>query len=408
MPDPLNVQAEIRAAEERGYFDLGLLKGTFAPHQLQVLFRELDQRKIPRQAPQDVMQPAVARTIINALRRGTVPQCDLTALSVGRVSLRRRLDLDLEEVGRGSARVRFLNAAYGAGKTHSLWLLAETAFRQNFAVSFVTLSPTECPLHSLLAVYGAIVAGVHTNESRQRRGLETLLDRWIEIIRQDGTHTAHRRIGELADYVVTALAEYAGATRNPVRPNYTRQQLLLRYLSGRHCLRRELRPLGLQHVVDESTALAELKQITLLVRHLGFRGICIFLDEAESALSFSRWQHISKAYQNLQHIVEASTDLQNCYFIYAATPSFFDTYRTYWQDDAAIAASAVYTLDALTMPEYRELAERITGIYGKSYGQAAPLEKVRLAAGSLAENTDGVGGFVRTLVAILDRERGNA
>ncbi len=311
-------------------------------------------------------------------------------------------------MGRGSPRVRFLDAAYGAGKTHSLWLLAEAAFQQNFAVSFVTLSPGSCPLHSMLAVYGAILNGIHTAGSRDQRGLQRLLDRWMEIVQRDGPAVAQNHIRQLAPYFVTALAEYAGARVNPIRPNYSRQTLLLDYLSGKRTSLRDLRSLEIDYEITDENALATLKDVTRLVRQLGFRGLCIFLDEAESVLSLNRTQHVDRAYLNLLRIARAGPDLRNCYFVYAATPGFFDEYAAHWGDSAVIDPSHIYPLERLSDDEFRQLARRISVICGKAYNHSLPIERVEAVAAQLPALTTDVGGFVRSVVAILDRERRGA
>lgn len=409
MAGPLDIQAIARAAAARGYFSLDLLKGRqWRPEELRALYDEVSRQHIPLESPPDPAENLDVRDgvqIINALRHGTVPQCDLSALSVGRHMLRKRLTDDLQEVGRGSPRVRFLDAAYGAGKTHSLWLLAEAAFRQNFAVSFVTLSPGTCPLNSMLAVYGAIVNGIHTAGSRNQRGLRRLLDRWIEILQHDGQAVAQNRIRELAPYFVTALAEYAGARVNPIRPNHSRQDLLLEYLSGKRTLLRDLRALGIDHHITEANALTTLKEVTLLVRQLSFRGLCIFFDEAESVLSLNRAPQVDQAYQNLLRIVRAGPDLRNCYFVYAATPGFFDEYAAYWGESEAINPTHIYPLDRLSDDEMMELAKRISIIYGKAYDHAVPLQKIETIGQLLSSRTSDVGSFVRNVVTVLDRER---
>lgn len=421
MPDALNIRAEIRKAREQGYFDLSQLKGRYSREQLGDLLNELDRKHIPREPPgralgrleEEMVRTSVstrvdmrtARSIINSLRTGTVPPCDLTPLSVGRQRLGRQMVEDLTQVAEDSARVRFLNAAYGAGKTHSLWLLAETAFRQNFAVSFVTLNPRTCPLHSLLTVYGAILDGIRTSGTRGEPGLQRVLDRWIDIVNRDGQDVARDRIRQLAPHFVTALAEYAGARLNPIRPNPERQLFLLNYLSGRRVLRRDLSKLDISHIIDNANALATLREITILIRQLGFRGLCIFLDEAESVLSFSRFAQVDEGYRNLLRIVEAGPGLRSCYFVYAATPVFFDGYAAYWGAAASIQPAHIYELDRLSRDEYVELGERIAGIYSVAYDRSAAVEKLHAVATPLAEEANDVGTFVRAVVAILDRER---
>lgn len=99
MARPLDIPAIVRAAAERGYFDTDLLKGRHVtPQERRALDDELGRRRIPREAPPDPAEKLDRRDavkIINALRHGTVPQCDLSALSVGRSALRQRLTTDL-------------------------------------------------------------------------------------------------------------------------------------------------------------------------------------------------------------------------------------------------------------------------------------------------------------------------
>lgn len=412
MARPLDIEVIVRRAAGRGYFGTDLLRGCHVtPEELRALHEELVRCRISREPPPDPTERLSQRDavkIINALRHGTVPQCDLSALSVGRTALRQRLSHDLQDVGYGSPRVRFLDAAYGAGKTHSLWLLTEAAFQQNFAVSFVTLSPGSCPLHSMLTVYGAILNGIHTAGLRDQRGLQRLLDRWIEIVERDGPAVAERRIRQLAPYFVTALAEYAGARVNPIRQNYSRQTLLLDYLSGRPVPRRDMRTLGIDHQITEESALTSLEEVTRLVCQLGFRGLCIFLDEAESVLSLNHARRVDQAYLNLLRIVRAGRDLPNCYFVYAATPGFFDAYAAYWGDSAVIDPAHIYHLERLSDDEFLELARRIAALYEKAYNRVVPGEGVRAVAAHLPARTTDLGGFVRSVVALLDRERRNA
>lgn len=413
MTKKFDIEGVIEAARIAGYFDMGLLKGQFTQAQLRDLFAQLRKRGIPTEPPQQpeaLLDRRTALTMVNALRTGTVPQCDLTPLSVGRTNLRGRLISDLGEVANGSPKVRFLNAPYGSGKTHSLWLLAETAFREGFAVSFVTLSRSSCPLNSMLSVYEAIVNGIHTNESRKHRGLERLLNRWIEIIQSDGKEAAQRRVAQLPGYLVQALAEYAGATCNPIQQNHARRLLVLDYLAGKRCSRPELRGLGLTKSIDEASALKVLEDLTILVRQLGFRGLCIFLDEAESVLSFGQGTRSAyQAYANLCQIVQTGPLLRNCYFIYAATPGFFDEYTEYWPAEP-IKDSHIYPLEPLSESEYFLLAERICRIYGKAYGVQVPVQKVTEVAKPLLQvlNANGSGSvsdFVRSIIAILGREK---
>jgi hypothetical protein len=203
---------------------------------------------------------------------------------------------------------------------------------------------------------------------------------------------------------VAALAQYADATLNPVRPDPAKAAAILAYLSGRKSLVRDLRALGIGQQITEDTALTTLTDLTRLVRDLGFRGLCVFFDEAESALSFGTIR-TAQAFQNLYRLVQKAPSLPNCYFIYATTPSFFDSYRGYWPEDKPIADSHIYALEPLSLDEYVELAGNICAISSRAYDWNAPHEKVRQLVKPLVDETRDVGRFVRSLVAVLDRSR---
>ena len=53
----------------------------------------------------------------------------------------------------GLSSFKLLVGDYGAGKTHFLYVLREIAWRSNFAVSLVKLSPSSCPFDKLELVY---------------------------------------------------------------------------------------------------------------------------------------------------------------------------------------------------------------------------------------------------------------
>ena len=53
--------------------------------------------------------------ILDALRRGTVPQYGLDALAVGLSPFERAFDEELEKVGRGGAVFKAIRGEYGSG-----------------------------------------------------------------------------------------------------------------------------------------------------------------------------------------------------------------------------------------------------------------------------------------------------
>ncbi len=67
--------------------------------------------------------------IIDALRRGTVPQYGLDALAVGLTPFQAAFDEELTKVARGRGQFKAIRGEYGSGKTFIVRWLRERAQR---------------------------------------------------------------------------------------------------------------------------------------------------------------------------------------------------------------------------------------------------------------------------------------
>ena len=99
------------------------------------------------------VSPARRRTVLAALRRGTVPESGLDLLAVGLDRLGPALDTELDGCAAGSAAFTAVRGEYGAGKTFLARWLGERAKTRGMAVAEVQTSETETPLHRLETVY---------------------------------------------------------------------------------------------------------------------------------------------------------------------------------------------------------------------------------------------------------------
>ena len=78
-----------------------------------------------------MISPQRRQEIIDALRRGTVPERGLDALAVGLESLAPTLKEELEVVARGGHGFKAIRGEYGAGKTFTARWLSEYALSQD-------------------------------------------------------------------------------------------------------------------------------------------------------------------------------------------------------------------------------------------------------------------------------------
>src|SRR4029077_5795444 len=105
-----------------------------------------------RDIGQSMPSPQRTRELIDALRRGTVPQRSLDALAVGLHRFQDALDRELELVSTGGSVFKAVRGEYGSGKTFFARWLQDRGRQRGFAASEVQISETETPLHRLETV----------------------------------------------------------------------------------------------------------------------------------------------------------------------------------------------------------------------------------------------------------------
>ncbi|MCD6099609.1 MAG: DUF2791 family P-loop domain-containing protein [Candidatus Marinimicrobia bacterium] len=408
MAQEIDLSEIIQQAKDRGYFDFADFPGlTLSLDQFKELSNLLRKKKIPfgtvSSATKLTQQEALL--IVNSLRKGVPPPVDVTHFSVGRKNLTDKFSKDLQAVEQGSSRVRFMNADYGYGKTHSLYLLREIAFRQGFVVSIVTLSQNSCPIHDFMTVYNRIMWNLRTRDERNRSAIENVLDRWLKTIREKGEERAKQIIKPLPDDLKSALHAYHESI-SPIRPNEDKRLLVLNYLSGKKVYLRDLHSIGIIDCIDSSNALIMLGYMASLYRNLNYRGICILFDEADPIHSFARFEHQDRAYNNLFQIIQQSQTTPHCYFLYATTPSFFNNYTYYWSG-SRISDDDIFELERLDAVELRRLSSKLCKIYSIAKGFKVPnnIEQRLIKLASDASFSDTIGNFVRRCIAILDERR---
>jgi hypothetical protein len=200
------------------------------------------------------------------------------------------------------------------------------------------------------------------------------------------------------------MAAYVDTT-NLLRPNEAKRQLILKYLSGEKVGKREVKQLGINFWLDNTNAIRILSEMAATIRFIGFTGICILLDEAESIHSFARSSQQDQAFANLQHIIQQSQLFPHCYFLYATTPSFMGSYDTSWIRQ--LTSHALLELDSLSTLERQDIGNKIVEIYADAYNWQAPskiVKAIHIAANSLEGVS--IGNFIRKVIGILDETRG--
>ena len=348
-----------------------------------------------------------AGRIISSLRQGVAPTEGVLRFSVGRESILHLIKQDLNFVGNGNSRLRFVNGIYGSGKTHILKILQEYAYSRNFAASFITLTARECPMYDLGIVYQHIVKGIRVSKFRHSPALQYILEEWFLRIKSLGLDKEERILQELRklsfDFQI-ALTRYRNeANRN----NWQGVELVLRWLQGEIKTKREARYLGIKNYACEETALDMLGNITQMLCFLGYNGLVILLDEAEAIPSLSRILQRKQAYENLERLMGCSKKTPNSYFVYSTTPYFFNEA----ENEIGVTKDGKKVIELYPLPEsdLNKLAIEIRNLHWQAYAwkniSRVDNENLgKLVTNFISQQNSEISArnFVRTLVSALD------
>jgi len=247
-----------------------------------------------------VISPQRRDDVIDALRRGTVPQVGLGELAVGLDRFASSLDEELERVRRGGSLFKAVRGEYGSGKTFLVRWLAEQARREGFVTAEVQVSESETPLHRLETVYRRVVERLATSD-QEVGAFRSIVDRWFygleeaaieagEASENDAEALAsatevrlEERLGEVSRVAPAFASALRGYRRAMLSGDLAQGEALLGWAGGQpNVAAGAKRAAGIRGDLDHFGALAFLRGLTDLARDAGHAGVVIVLDEVET------------------------------------------------------------------------------------------------------------------------------
>lgn len=281
--------------------------------------------------------------IVDALRRGSVPQRSLDAFAVGLERWQGALDEELARVVAGGAMFKAVRGEYGSGKTFFARWLQERARRAGMATSEVQISETETPLHRLETVYRRLVERLATSDTPQG-ALRAVLDAWFYALEEDvlaeGTveeadeRALLERSERLMEQRLAAIGEHAPAFARALRA-YRRALAageqatadgVLAWLSGEPNVGAAAkRYAGIKGSVDHFGALGFLRGLLVVLRDSGLTGLMLVLDEVET-LQRVRSDVREKSLNALRQLIDEidAGHYPGLFVVITGTPAFFD------------------------------------------------------------------------------------
>lgn len=378
--------------------------------------------------------------IINALRRGTVPESGLGRLAVGLETEEKVITSQLAFVGTGHADCKFIRGEYGSGKTFLISRALEIGLGAKFVTSHVVISP-DTPLHKLQAVYARICAGLTTQT--EDHALKSIIDTWIYGIEDrlisTGIDENDAALADMTSKEIEAVltrvsginSGLAAALRTYYKANnsgdFATAQAAIGWISGEQTVGRSFKAqAGLKGTVTEGDALAFLNGLVHIIVQAGYVGLLVSFDEVETAQAFARPQR-EKGYINLRQIVDMidRNELPNCFFLFAGTPALFDSAKgirslpplydrigMIADDGFSNPMQTQIVLPKFDVKKLEEVSLRVIDIYTEAYSE---VDKTRVSIRFIRTMIDRVTGrfggrvdvvprlYLREFVDVLDK-----
>ncbi len=281
--------------------------------------------------------------ILDALRRGTVPQYGLDALAVGLQSFEKSFDEDLEKVVRGGAVFKAIRGEYGSGKTFASRWLRERAHKLGFACTEVQISETETPLHRLETVYRRLMERLTTPDTPSG-AFRNIVESWFytleeDVLAQQGIDPddvgalvdatdalMEKRLGEVVRSAPAFGLTLRAYRRALVEGNDEIADGLLAWMAGQPNISAAVKRYAkIKGDIDHFGALSFLQGVLTILKDSGHPGLLLVLDEVET-LQRMRGDVRDKSLNALRQLMDEvdSGRFPGLYLVITGTPAFYD------------------------------------------------------------------------------------
>ncbi|GAA5105307.1 BREX system ATP-binding protein BrxD [Haloechinothrix salitolerans] len=283
------------------------------------------------------------REVLDALRRGTVPQQGLDLFAVGLDRFTNALDDDIASITRGGSAFHAVRGEYGSGKTFFARWLAERAKRAGLATAEIQVSETETPLHRLETVYRRLTERL-TTATHQPSALRPIIDAWFytleeevldtETVDEDDETALAAAVNTLMEQRLAGVARTTPAFAAALR-GYRKAQregdaataeALIAWLGGQPSVAASARrAAGVRGELDHFAALGFLQGLLTVLRDCGHPGLLLVLDETET-LQRVRSDVREKGLNALRQLLDEidSGRFPGLFLLITGTPAFYD------------------------------------------------------------------------------------
>jgi hypothetical protein len=283
------------------------------------------------------------QSIVEALRRGTVPQNSLDTFAVGLERFEPALDEELQRVRAGGSCFKAIRGEYGCGKTFFARWMCDRARKLGFATAEVQISETETPLNKLETVYRRLIEHLTTTDAKSG-ALRSIVDSWFFTLEEDVLLEGNvaqndegqlldrtnslveqrlRKVSENAPMFSPALRGYRAAM---AAGDAATADSLLAWIGGQpNVAASAKRFAGVKGDLDHFGALGFLQGVLAVIRDSGQAGLLLVLDEVETVQRM-RGDVRDKSLNALRQFIDEidAGRFPGLYVLITGTTAFFD------------------------------------------------------------------------------------
>lgn len=240
--------------------------------------------------------------MIEAFRLGIVPHQDVEFFTFGRDEELKMIDSAFDELVKGKGDVFMFEGEYGAGKTHILELVHHRALRAGMVTSMVQFDPVEVSPHRPKRVYRELVKNIRFIHEGEEGGFRELLRMSVRLDLSD-----HVFFGPLFRKLKRLDS---GARENEVFWQWMEAESTKEYATEMRSPYRVKGAQGIPALYDFSTAADFycniICAISYMSRQLGFNGLVLLLDEAETITRLWDIVYLSKSINFMEGLVRVA------------------------------------------------------------------------------------------------------
>ncbi len=283
------------------------------------------------------IRPRERDAILQSLAAGVVPRVGQQHIQVGRSLEIKALLGDLERMADGGCAIRFVIGEYGSGKTFFLQLVRAIAHEKRMVVVQADLAPDR-RLHATggqaRSLYAELMRNLSTRSKPEGGALASVVERFVSTALQqaqlEGRSPAvviQERLSDLTELVggfdfAQVIAQY---WKGHDTGNDVLKADAIRWLRGEFSTKTEARAaLGVRTIVDDASVYDHLKLMSRFVRHAGYAGFVVELDELVNVYKLANSQARSGNYEQILRILNDCLQggASSLGFLFGGTPDF--------------------------------------------------------------------------------------